>query len=248
VHQVDSGSWQEVTVAARQIGQELVLAAGELLDVANSSEPRSLSRLVDLAARQVPGCSGATAVLWHGTEPVITAASHPDLSELIDLQQVAEAGPVLAAVTDGSAVSCPDMLRESRWPDFAAAALLRGVRCSLTLVRRSGQIAVTLTLYGARPRSVDPQQHPIGELLVAFGGAVIGNASTYGDAQRTARQLLEGAESRALVDQAKGMLMSALSCSAEDALRRMRDISQSSDQKVTDVARKIIESHGVVPG
>ena len=69
------------------------------------------------------------------------------------------------------------------------------------------------------------------------------NTSTFDAAQRTARQLSEGADSRAVVDQAKGILMVGLSCSAEEALRRMREISQDSQIKVTEVARRIVKSH-----
>jgi AmiR/NasT family two-component response regulator len=99
-----------------------------------------------------------------------------------------------------------------------------------------------LSLSGARPRSLEPGQ--LAELLTAFGGAVMGNAAEYGDAKRTALQLRAAAESRALVDQAKGMLMQALGCSAEDALDRLRQISQERNLRVTDVARTIIESRG----
>ena len=98
------------------------------------------------------------------------------------------------------------------------------------------------SLFGARPRSLESGQ--LAELLTAFGGAIMGNAAEYGDAKRTALQLRAAAESRALVDQAKGMLMQALGCSAEDALDRLRQISQERNLRVTDVARTIIDSRG----
>jgi AmiR/NasT family two-component response regulator len=46
------------------------------------------------------------------------------------------------------------------------------------------------------------------------------------------------------VDQAKGMLMQALGCSADEALGRLRQISQERNLRVTDVARTIIDSRG----
>jgi hypothetical protein len=72
----------------------------------------------------------------------------------------------------------------------------------------------------------------------------MGNAAEYGDAKRTALQLLASAESRAQVDQAKGMLMQALGCSADDALERLRQISQERNLRVTDVAKAIIDARG----
>jgi hypothetical protein len=140
------------------------------------------------------------------------------------------------------------MLTEQRWPEYAGVALRHGVRCSVTLAHLSDGDAVTLSLFGARPRSLESGQLRLVELLTAFGGALMGNADEYGDARRTALQLSAAAESRALADQAKGMLMQALGCSADDALFKMRQISQERNLRVTDVARMIIDSRGAIPG
>ena len=48
-----------------------------------------------------------------------------------------------------------------------------------------------------------------------------------------------------MVDQAKGVLMHALGCSAEEALQRMRQVSQAQNMKVTEVATRIIDSRGL---
>ncbi len=57
-------------------------------------------------------------------------------------------------------------------------------------------------------------------------------------------QLRDAVSSRALVDQAKGILMHALGCSAEQALDRMRGIAQARQIKVTEVAQRIIDGSG----
>jgi ANTAR domain len=226
------------------LSRDLAAQSADLLRIANASEPRALDRLVTLAVLQVPACAAADAALWRDGELVVAAASHPDLTRLVAAQQAAGRGPVLAAMTGDGPVSCPDTLVEARWPEYAAAAVRFGVRCSVTLAHRTGAMAVTLGLSGARPRVIDPDQLPLAELLVALGGAMLGNASEYGDSRRTALQLLDAAQSRELVDQAKGVLMHALGCSAADALRRMRQVSQQRNIKVTDVAARIIDSNG----
>jgi ANTAR domain len=219
--------------------------AADLLSTANTSQARALNQLVALATRQVTACSGATAALWRGSEPVVRAASHPDLPELISVQLSSGHGPVVDALAGGGPVSCPDTLAENRWPEYAEAALRKGVRCSVTLAYLSGEGAVTLSLFGARPHALESGQLALAELLTAVGGALMGNAAEYGDARRTALQLSDAAESRALVDQAKGMLMQALGCSAEDALDKMRQISQEQNLRVTEIAQTIIDSGGV---
>jgi hypothetical protein len=226
------------------LSTDLAAQTADLLAIANSSEPRALDRLVSLATLQVPACSGAEAALWLDGELVVAAASHPDLAWVTEAQRAAGQGPVLAAMAGDGPVHVPDTLTEERWPEYAAAALRLGVRCSVTLAHRSGGMAVTLALSGSRPRAIDPHQLPLARLLVALGGAMLGNASAYDDSRRTALQLLDAAESRELVDQAKGVLMHALSCSAEQALQRMRQISQQQNMKVTEVAARIIDTNG----
>jgi hypothetical protein len=226
------------------LGQDLAAQSAELLKIADASEARALERLATLAAQQVPGCAGADTAAWRRGELMAAAASHPDLARLSEAQRASGAGPMVAALTADGPVHCPDTLDEQRWPDYAAAALRCGVRCCVAIAHRTGDGAVTLTLSAARPRSLDPGQLPVAELLVALGGAMLGNASEYGESRRTALQLVDAAQSRELVDQAKGMLMHALGCGAEDALRRLRQISQQHNLKVTQVAARIIESNG----
>jgi hypothetical protein len=83
----------------------------------------------------------------------------------------------------------------------------------------------------------------VASTLSAFGGVVLANASAYDDAQREALQLKDAVASRAVVDQAKGIMMHALGCDAAEALDRMRRVSQRRHIKVTDVAGQIVEAH-----
>jgi len=185
-------------------------------------------------------------MLWQGGEPAIFAASHPAVPELIEAQLSNGRGPMLDALSRAEPVSCSDTLAEVRWPEFTGAALRLGVRCSLSLAYRSGADVVCLSLFSARPRTLEAGAIAVAERLVALGGAAMDVASGYGEARRTARQLRDAAESRAVVDQAKGVMMQALGCSAEEALRRMRQVSQARNTKVTEVAATIVDSRGAV--
>ena len=80
------------------------------------------------------------------------------------------------------------------------------------------------------------------------GGGVAGTRTHYGEARGEALQFRDAAQARALVDQAKGILMHALGCSADEALTRMRQISQVRSIRVTDVASRIIDSGQAIVG
>jgi hypothetical protein len=214
--------------------------AAELLSLTSGGEARSLNRLAELAAWQVPACAGAHAAVWHDGEVIASAATHPDLADLADLQLSAGRGPLVAAAAEGSPVSCPDMLDETRWPEYAEAALRRGVRCSVHLVRELPHGALVLSLFGVRPGVLDAESSPMADTMAAFGGAMLANATAYGQARRTASQMKDAVVARSVVDQAKGILMHALGCDADDALRRLRQESQRRHVKVTEVAAEVV--------
>jgi len=223
-----------------QLGHE----AAELLSLTSGGEARSLNKLAELAAWQVPSCSGAHAAVWRDGEVISAAATHPDLAELADLQLRTGRGPLVVAAEGGAAVSCPDTLDEARWPDFAEAALRRGVRCSVHLVRELPRGALVLSLFGVRPGVLDAESSPMADMLAAFGGAMLANATAYDQAQRTASQLKDAVMARSVVDQAKGILMHALGCDADGALKRLRQESQRRHVKVTEVASEVVAAYG----
>jgi|SRR5208283_5203342 len=229
----------EDLVPIEQLGHE----AAELLSLTNGGEARSLNKLAELAAWQVPSCSGAHAAVWRDGEVVSAAATHPDLAELADMQLRTGRGPLVEAADGGAAVSCPDTLEEARWPEFAEAALSRAVRCSVHLVRELPRGALVLSLFGVRPGVLDAESNPMADLLAAFGGAMLTNATAYNQAQRTASQLKDAVVARSVVDQAKGILMHALGCDADEALQRLRQESQRRHVKVTEVATEVVAAY-----
>jgi hypothetical protein len=214
--------------------------AADLLSLTNGGEARSLSKLADLAAWQVPACAGAHAAVWRDGEVVSAAATHPDLAELCDLQLNIGRGPLVAAADAGRPVTCPDTLEETRWPEYAKAALYCGIRCSVHLVRTLPRGGMVLSLFGVRPGVLDAESNPMADTVAAFGGAMLANATAYHQAQRTASQLKDAVVARSVVDQAKGILMHALGCDADDALQRLRQESQRRHVKVTEVAAEVV--------
>jgi hypothetical protein len=222
-------------VPVEDLGHE----AADLVSLSNG-EAKSLNKLAELAVRQVPGCAAAHATLWRDGELADIAATHPDAAALADLAIATGRGPLITALHDGRHVSCPDTLEETRWPRWAEAALRRGVRCSVHMVRPLPPTTLVLTLFGVRPGILVADSAPVAEMLARFGGTVFANSFAYGEAQRTATQLKDSVAARAVTDQAKGILMHVLGCDAEEALKHLRRESQRRHIKVTEVAAQIV--------
>ncbi|MDL4772631.1 MULTISPECIES: ANTAR domain-containing response regulator [Thermomonosporaceae] len=231
---------------------QLALEIARLGLVGESSDAGTLHRVTELASRTVPGCAGASGIRWalpaggdDRPEPLATASSHPDLAELVDRQLARGEGPVFDVVGSRQPVHSGDILAETRWPKAMAEMLRRGVRCFTTSPHLNPPVLVTLTLYGVTPRALDPKQNALAALLVAQGSAAVSNSLQYDTVHRTAVQLQEAVEARALVDQAKGILMHALGCDADEAFAEMRKISQTRHVKLTALAQRIIGDQGL---
>ncbi|MFD0905454.1 ANTAR domain-containing response regulator [Actinomadura sediminis] len=239
---------------------QLALEIARLGVVGESSDVGTLHRVAELAARAVPGCAGASGVRWalprtNGVdppvpeetrpEPLAAAASHPDIAEVTDRQLARGHGPLFDVVTERRPHGSDDILVESRWPDAMADMLRRGVRCFITSPHLNVNVMVTLTLYGVTPKSLGPGRHALASLLMAQGSATMSNTQQYDDVHRTAVQLQEAVEARAVVDQAKGILMHALGCDADEAFAEMRRISQTRHVKLTALAQRIVGDQGI---
>jgi hypothetical protein len=222
---------------------DLAARTASLLSLQTATEERALYQLADLAASQVPGCCAASVTLWRDGDIAGQASSHPDATRLVQVQLEAGNGPMLDALADRGPVRCADVLSESRWPEYAEAAARLGVRCSVTLCAGE-EMTVALALLAARPNAIDPDQVQLAEVVAAYSAALVGAVLDYRDSQRTRAQLQDAAAGRALVDQAKGILMHALSCSADEALAKIRDVSQRSNLRATEVAARVIDAHG----
>lgn len=241
-----------VPLAETVLTDQLAIEIARLGIVGESSDVGTLHRVTELASRAVPGCAGATSVRWalpagedERPEPLASAASHPDLAEVTDLQLRRGHGPIYDVVRDRRAVGSDDILAETRWNESAADMLRRGVRCFTTTPHHNAPVLVTLTLYGVTPRSLAADQTALAALLVAQGSAAVSNSLQYDHVQRTAVQLQEAVESRAVVDQAKGILMHALGCDADEAFAEMRRISQTRHVKLTALAQRIVGDQGL---
>ena len=133
---------------------DLARDAADLLSVGNSGQMRSLNRLTELAVREVNGCCGATAMLWHDRELVGLTSTHPDLADLAEHQLRAGAGPSIQALRERQPVAVRDTLRDPRWADWMTEALCRGVRSQLALVHEIPPLTVVLSITSVRAGGV----------------------------------------------------------------------------------------------
>jgi ANTAR domain len=224
------------------IDELLVHDVAGLTRLAEASEAKSLAGLTDLAMRSVPRCCAATLTVWRGPIPDDPTGTHPSVVRLVETQLAVREGPLLDAVDTRQAVYCADTLAEKRWPVYRRHALRAGVRSSFTGVEPVAEWLVTMTVWAVRPGAFQADESVLTTLLANHATALVANLALYQDAQRTAKQLNQAADSRALIDQAKGVLMQLRGCDPETAFAQLREESQRTHTRVVDVARNVIEA------
>jgi transcriptional regulator with GAF, ATPase, and Fis domain len=146
-------------------------------------------------------------------------------------------GPCLDAAISTSTQHIADMTTERRWPDWTPRAREAGA-CSSLSIGLPVQEAVTgaLNIYATKPHAFDEDALAVAQTFASYAAVAMANAYLY-NAQTTLAQHMEVAmRSRAVIEQAKGIIMGDRRCSADEAFAILTKLSQDTNRKLRDVA------------
>lgn len=211
--------------------------------LAEESPETTLRRVGDLAVRSMAACAAVGVTMFEEGRPVTWAATGGLVYEVDHFQYDIGAGPCLQAVLDQDVITVEEMSAETRWPRFCAHAAARGVHSSLSyplLVR--GESMGALNLYAYQPRAFGEVEREMGGLFAAQAAVVLSNATTYATSVRMAAQLREALDSRAVIDQAMGILMGQNGYDQNLAFADLRGASQQRNRKLRAVAQEIVDA------
>ncbi|WP_433385157.1 GAF and ANTAR domain-containing protein [Micromonospora sp. KLBMP9576] len=200
-----------------------------------------LSRIATAARRGVPGSEEVSVTLLRGEAPQSVAYTGTMARELDEWQYENDRGPCLDASVSGGVLSLPDMGTEDRWPGWAAEARDRGVHSSLSIGLPIQEAVVgTLNVYGTRPYAFDQAGIELAKTFAAYAAVALAHAHLYESTTTLARQMRTAMESRAVIEQAKGIVMGERRCTPEEAFALLSRMAQDSDRKVRDVASALV--------
>ncbi len=175
------------------------------------------------------------------------AVSDERLRHLEELQVLHQEGPCVTAYEEKELVGCTDLAEDGRWPQFSKAALERGVRAVLASPLPYNQDAVgVVTVLSEKPHPWSAE----GELaLLAFTdlAALLIASMLQGQQQSELAEQLQGAlNSRAVIEQAKGVLIGQRGLSARAAYEELRAQARSQRRKLASVCADVVRSaaHG----
>jgi GAF domain-containing protein len=201
-----------------------------------------LRRACDATKAVIVGADDVSVTLIENDVPR-TAAAIGDLALTADqLQYEAGEGPCLEAARAGAPMLVTDITAEGRWPAYTTAALDVGVRGSLSVpLEVDASVVGALNIYARRAAAFDDDIVDVAYDLAHYTGIVATATDEWNRATTLANQMQQAMESRAVIEQAKGILMAQRRCSPEEAFEVLVRLSQESHRKLRDVARLMVD-------
>lgn len=161
--------------------------------------------------------------------------------EIDRAQYEANRGPCLDASRERQVYRVTgDQADWDRWPEFVAEAESRGIHSSVSVpVVVRGESAGALNFYAAKRSHFDDGRVRTGQAFASQMAIVM----AYRDKAELAEQLEVSMESRAAIEQAKGVLMASMGCTPDEAFDLLVQQSQDENRKLRDVAAALVARH-----
>lgn len=154
-------------------------------------------------------------------------------------------GPCLTSLDVGGTILVPDIARDERWPAWRDAALEAGFAASAAFpVQVAPGVGLSLDVYSEVHGVFDEASVAGGQRLAKELGHVLRYSLRLVDLATTTADLRAALESRAVIDQAIGMVMAQNRCSADEALALLRRASQGRNVKLRDLAYDMVRRVG----
>lgn len=220
--------------------------------VTKSSLGDTLLRVSEITTAALPGAAMAgITMLGDEGKPTTGIFTDPDAPDIDEAQYSSGRGPCLDSWRTRRVVRLDDMDKASGdYPEFAKAAQEHGIESTLSLPLVAGDQAVgALNLYSRTKDGFSDHDEDFGQELAAAAAIVLANASAYWEATHLSDQLGEAMRSRAVIEQAKGMLMArSPQLSPDEAFDLLRKASQRENVKLRDIAQRIVDRKGRATG
>jgi len=171
------------------------------------------------------------------------ASTGPLATDLDETQYDEGQGPCLHAARTGELTEIPDTRADDRWPDYTRRAVEHGNLSSLSVplsIDEEDQVTGALNIYARRPDAFDEASRSVATRFAPYAAVAAGNLYAYQSARDVADHLQTALESRAVIDQAKGILMERRKLTADQAFQTLAQVSMKTNRKVRDIADYLV--------
>jgi GAF domain-containing protein len=201
----------------------------------------TLARVAGLACRAVKDCDLASVTMIDGGRASTPVQTDPLAKDLDMVQYRADQGPCLEAYSVRRPVEGAVPASADRWPEFTEAAEKAGVRSILAVPLAVNDRPVgALNLYSQTADSFDEEEREQAVEFSQQAAVACANSDVYWRTHKLTENLREALESRDVIGQAKGILMTRRGCTADDAFELLRRASQHRNTKLREIAERVV--------
>jgi GAF domain-containing protein len=236
-------------VASRQTPRPT--SAAEALDRLGRLSLRELSMdsllqlVAGLAKTVMQGNPEASVTLLVKDKPTTVASTGQLAVDLDETQYERGHGPCLHAARTGELTEISDTRTDGRWPNYSRRAAERGNLSSLSVplvIDEDKLVSGALNLYATNADAFDEDSRSAAQAFGSYAAVAAGNMYAYHSARDMADNLQAALESRAVIDQAKGVLIERHKLTPDQAFQLLARASMNANRKVRDVADYLVRT------
>jgi GAF domain-containing protein len=219
-------------------------AFAELSKIMLGAQPLSetLSRIAQLAKQTIPGAAEVSVTLMQDGTVTSVSFTGPLAVQLDERQYESGFGPCMDAALSGATIPIDDTAQGGAYPDFGRVAFRHGITHTMSIGLPVEQRTVgALNVYGSGEGPFDETTAELATAFASHAAVAVSNAGLYASTATLAGNLQKALDSRAVIDQAKGVLMGRHRCSADAAFDLLVRQSSQRNRKLRDIAQDIVD-------
>ena len=236
----------ETTPHARRTDEQAAVAGLARILLGQQDLGDVLATVARLAADTIPGADDVSVTLLKDDKAHTAAFTGPISIALDEHQYGIGHGPCLDAAQAGATIIV-DIPVGDDYPDFVRQAREAGVRRTMSIGLPVPQGTLGgINIYGLREGHFPDDAIRRAQTFAAYAAVAVANAAAYADTVALARQMQQAMATRAVIEQAKGILMCDNRCTADQAFAMLAQASNHSHRKLRDIAAGIVDAtaHG----
>jgi GAF domain-containing protein len=172
----------------------------------------------------------------------VVVGSAPFVEPVDDIQYGGGEGPCISASASGQIIRSGSVDADPRWPGFGPGAGRLGVHSVLSLpLLADDDLIGSMNVYAHPEDAFDDRAERIGSMFAVSAAVTAQNAHMLAQTQRATANMQEVLTSRAVINQAVGMIVARTGWTAEEALRRLQNQSENEHRTVSAVATTVVE-------
>jgi GAF domain-containing protein len=201
----------------------------------------TLHRVTKHAEEAVPAAAMTGITMLVEGRATTAVLTDENAAEIDTAQYETGIGPCLDSFREAKIYRIDDTAKDDRWRPFSEAAAAHGIRSTLSVPLVANHEGLgALNFYARTPKGFSEDDEDVAAQFAVQAAVVLANAQAYWDAHQLNENLSTAMQSRAVIEQAKGILMGAQGCSADEAFQILVRVSQRENRKLREIAEELV--------